>query len=170
MSIRIPKFAVVLFAALMICGVVTAVIQVSHPKVNYRSDARSYTSASPPTFADLVALNDSMYLNTPPPPGFTLTKADGVVTGTITGSLLGPPPEYSISVTITTIPDELDTARLYLNDLVIFKANRDNGAIVEKGGKAIATLTGFVPQSGPFTLKVIWMALNGQTREESLTF
>lgn len=163
-----------ILAVVVVCGIGTAFIQqqidpTSFPTIIYRSNTRQYSSTDLPSFTDLEAVGDSLVLNTPLPSGFTLTTADGKVTATITDSFFGPPAEYSISITVLADSEDLYAAQLFLNDQVIFTASRVGGSIVDRNGKALATLTGLVPQTGPFAVKVVWEATDGQTREESVT-
>lgn len=158
-------------AVLVLCSVVTALFQLPfYPKTVYRSDTRFYASTSPPTFAEMEALCDATMKHTPLPPGFVLTKSDGKVTGMITGAMPGPPPEYSINVTVYAPIEDVAQATLHLGDQVLFTATRANGAIVDRAGNALATLTGLVPEPGHFTVKVFWVGNNGQWHQEELTF
>jgi hypothetical protein len=167
----------VALAAVAVCGGVIAFVEGSTvPRIVYRSDTRVFYSPGEPTDAELAALTDSVALGTPPPSRFVLTSMEGRITGMITGELAGPPHEYSIQVLLVAPADSVSTATLYLGEQVLFTATilftatRNSGAVVDRNGQALATMTALVPASGHFTVRVVWVGTDGRTRQDGLTF
>ncbi len=64
------------------------------------------------------------------------------------------------------IPD-VDEAWLYLNGSVAFHATRSNGAVVNKNGKAVASLTVFLP-ARPYDLEVVWWSSGTGSKQQSV--
>jgi hypothetical protein len=163
--------ALVAVAAVAVCvGVIASVEGSTVPRIVYRSDTRVFYTPGEPTDAELAGLTDSVALGTPAPSRFVLTSMEGTITAMITGELAGPPHEYSIHVSLAAPADSVSTATLYLGERVLFTATRNSGAVVDRNGQALATMTALVPASGRFTVRVVWVGTDGRTRHDSLTF
>lgn len=147
------------------------VAQQSEAELVYRSKWTEFTSAAAPSFLELQALNEALLKNQPIPSVFTATEDNGLVKGVRTGLLMaGPPAEEQIVVTVVDDIDDIDTVSLWLGMSLLYEATRFNGGIVDRGVKSVATLPGFVPQSGPMTLTVRWISPTGVVNEEKLSF
>lgn len=104
---------------------------------------------------------------TPVPPGFEIVDEGSRVTATLTGLILEGTGERQVTVTVHAVSAEIDTATLLLNGQLTFSATRLNGAIVDRAGHALATMSVLIPPNPPFMVEVSWTDTLGFTRSHA---
>ncbi|MBI3818604.1 MAG: hypothetical protein HY286_07940 [Planctomycetes bacterium] len=113
-----------------------------------------------------LAFNQMMGLSQPT--GITLAEDKGHVEAVLTGRVnaVG---EKQLIVTVTDDTADIDHVDLYLNTTLLFRATRTNGAIIDRLGFGIATMTVYVPASLPYSLDVRWVSNSNFENKETIS-
>lgn len=116
----------------------------------------SRPSGSDPSTQEVLDLMGAYANGTPLPNGWVLDEDLGNVHARLTGIVDLTTGRKQIAVVVRDDVVDLDDAKLYLNGILKFHATLQNGAIVQSGTAAIATLTLLLPVSLPYDLEIVW--------------
>jgi hypothetical protein len=127
----------------------------------------SYTAPPSATPEDVGAFHLVMHIGAPIPSGFVVSHREQEISHT-TGVVdwFG---RHEVEVNVTASADELQSARLYLDDDLVDEATHENGGVVESSGEAKAVLRFFLPWLPPYTVRLVKVGADGKELESSRT-
>lgn len=148
-----------------------AFFQVGTPaQVVFHKKMWAYTALPGATIQDRDTFHHNLAFGGPLPSTMVLNSDQGAVKGTLTGLVLNPSGERQLTVTLIDDSNDVQIARVYLSGALVATATRQNGGIVDRAGKAIATLSVFIPPAGlNYSVQVGWDSSGGHTRNETVT-
>ena len=173
------RLLVVAVTALGVAGLALALLRPARLALNLEDDLAEWTpggseawfvTVPPGTTANspsAAALSEALLNGDPLPPGMTADHL-GKVTRTITGVVIAG--EHDLVITVLDDADDLLVASVSINGQRKATATREDGAIVEKNGKALATMSVLLPALYPYTVEVTWYANNGDVQKSALTW
>lgn len=150
----------------------TSAISTFWPPGTIRSSSASFESSDPMnvTAADRRALVDAWAAGTPIDPQWTQTMPTCSIESHNTGirnSLTG---ERLLVVAITDGKDNLASAEVLVNGVVVATASPASGGIVQVGEVAVAQISFWAPDSLGTELEARWASATGSAKKTTVTY